>query len=128
MPKTALIAVGGNSLIRAGERGTIDERLANAHATAKNIVQIVARSWRLVITHGNGPQVGSALLRFERAAGEVCSHPLDVCVTATQSEIGYIIQRAMEYELRKIGLFKTDPSGIARFSLDEPSAGRGQRR
>jgi carbamate kinase len=101
---SALIAIGGNSLIRAGERGTIPEQLRNAHATAKSIAQMVARGWRVVITHGNGPQVGAALLRSERAAKEVYTHPLDVCVASTQSEIGYLLQRAMEYELRKIGL------------------------
>jgi carbamate kinase len=105
MEKTALIAIGGNSLIREGERGTIEDQLRNAHATARCIVQLVARGWRLVITHGNGPQVGAALMRSERAAGEVYHHPLDVCVATTQSEIGYIIQRAMEFELRQIGLF-----------------------
>lgn len=119
MAKTALIAVGGNSLIRAGERGTIEEQLANAHATAKNIVQMVARGWRLVITHGNGPQVGAALLRSERAAGEVYTHPLDVCVAATQSEIGYIIQRAMEYELRQIGLFTPVMTVLTQVRVDE---------
>jgi carbamate kinase len=104
MSRTALIAIGGNSLIRAGERGTIDEQLRNAHATAKSIAGMVAAGWRVVITHGNGPQVGAALLRSERAAGEVYTHPLDVCVATTQSEIGYLLQRAMEYELRQIGL------------------------
>ncbi len=104
MAGTALIAIGGNSLIRAGERGTIAEQLGNAHATARSIVQLVKRGWRIVITHGNGPQVGAALLRSERAAGEVYTHPLDVCVATTQSEIGYLLQRAVEYELRQIGL------------------------
>jgi carbamate kinase len=104
MSRTALIAIGGNSLIRAGERGTIEEQLANAHATARAIAGMVARGWRVVITHGNGPQVGAALLRSERAAGEVYTHPLDVCVATTQSEIGYLLQRAMEYELRQRGL------------------------
>lgn len=104
MSRTALIAIGGNSLIRAGERGTIDEQLANAHATAASLAAMVKRGWRLVITHGNGPQVGAALMRSERAAGEVYTHPLDVCVATTQSEIGYLLQRAMEYELRQIGL------------------------
>lgn len=104
MSRTALIAIGGNSLIRAGERGTIDEQLANAHATARALAAMVARGWRIVITHGNGPQVGAALLRSERAAGEVYTHPLDVCVATTQSEIGYLLQRAMEFELRQIGL------------------------
>jgi carbamate kinase len=102
--QTALIAIGGNSLIRAGQRGTIDEQLANAHATARSIVRMVERGWRIVITHGNGPQVGAQLLRSERAAAEVYTLPLDVCVAATQSEIGYLIQRAMEFELREIGL------------------------
>jgi carbamate kinase len=104
MSGTAVIAIGGNSLIRAGERGTIEEQLANAHATARSIARMVERGWRVVITHGNGPQVGAALLRSERAAGEVYTHTLDVCVATTQSEIGYLLQRAMEYELRVIGL------------------------
>lgn len=104
MSRTALIAIGGNSLIRAGERGTIDEQLANAHATARSLAAMVKRGWRIVITHGNGPQVGAALLRSERAAGEVYTHPLDVCVATTQSEIGYLLQRAMEFELRQLGL------------------------
>lgn len=104
MSRTALIAIGGNSLIRAGERGTIEEQLANAHATARALAGMVHRGWRIVITHGNGPQVGAALMRSERAAGEVYTHPLDVCVATTQSEIGYLLQRAMEFELRQLGL------------------------
>jgi carbamate kinase len=102
--QTALIAIGGNSLIRAGERGTIDEQLANAHATAKSIAGMIQRGWTVVITHGNGPQVGAALLRSERASGEVYDHPLDVCVATTQSEIGYLLQRAMESELKALNI------------------------
>jgi len=119
MERTALIAIGGNSLIRAGQRGTTEEQLANAHATAKHIVQMVARGWRIVITHGNGPQVGAALLRSERAAQEVYTQPLDVCVAATQSEIGYIIQRAMEYELRQIGLLTPVMTVLTQVRVDE---------
>ncbi len=118
MPQTALIAVGGNSLIRAGQRGTIDEQLANAHATARCIVQMVKRGWRIVITHGNGPQVGATLLRSERAASEVYSLPLDVCVAATQSEIGYLIQRAMEFELREIGLLTPVMTVLTQVRID----------
>lgn len=104
MALKALIAVGGNSLIRAGERGTIEEQLANAHATAKAIAQMVKLGWEVVVTHGNGPQAGAALLRSERAAGEVYTHTLDMCVATTQSEIGFIMHRALEHELRVIGL------------------------
>ena len=119
MPGTALIAIGGNSLIRAGERGTIDEQLANAHATARSIVRMVERGWRIVLTHGNGPQVGAALLRSERAAGEVYTHTLDVCVATTQSEIGYLLQRAMEYELRQIGLTTPVMTVLTQVRVDE---------
>jgi len=119
MSQVALVAIGGNSLIRAGERGTIEEQLANAHATAKSIVQMVARGWQLVITHGNGPQVGAALLRSERAAGEVYTQPLDVCVAATQSEIGYLLQLAIEYELRQIGLFTPVMTVLTQVRVDE---------
>jgi len=104
--KTALIAVGGNSLIRAGERGTIEEQLANAHATARAIAQMIKDDWNVVITHGNGPQAGAALLRSERAANEVYTHTLDMCVATTQSEIGYIMQRALQYELNQLGLVR----------------------
>lgn len=106
MLQKALIAVGGNSLIRAGERGTLEEQLANSHATAKAIAQMVKKGWELVVTHGNGPQAGAALLRSERAAGEVYTHTLDMCVATTQSEIGYLLQRAMEFEFKQIGLNK----------------------
>ena len=68
MAKTALVAVGGNSLIRAGEKGTIAEQLANVGRTAEAILDLIRLGYRLVITHGNGPQVGAQLLRSERAS------------------------------------------------------------
>lgn len=105
MARSALIAVGGNSLVRVGQRGTIDEQLANAHATARRITQLIADGWRVVITHGNGPQVGAALLRSDRAAGEAYTQPLDVCVATTQSEIGYLLERGLECELRRAGFY-----------------------
>ena len=119
MTRTALIAIGGNSLIRARERGTIDEQLANAHATARSLAEMVRHGWRIVITHGNGPQVGAALLRSERAAGEVYTHPLDVCVATTQSEIGYLLQRALEFELRQLGLTTPVLTVLTQVRVDE---------
>ena len=70
MAKTALVAIGGNSLIRAGEKGTIAEQLANTRRTAAAIVHIIRAGFHVVVTHGNGPQVGAALLRSERAADQ----------------------------------------------------------
>ena len=66
MSRTALVAVGGNSLIRAGEKGTIAEQLADARRTARAIVGLIRLGYHLVITHGNGPQVGAQLLRSTR--------------------------------------------------------------
>ncbi|MCX6132597.1 MAG: carbamate kinase [Ignavibacteriales bacterium] len=123
MARTALIAVGGNSLIRVGERGTIEEQLANAHQTARKITQLVADGWRVVITHGNGPQVGAALLRSERAAGEVYTQPLDVCVANTQSEIGYMLEQGLQCELRRAGFFMPVMTILTqvRVSPDDPA-------
>jgi len=102
--KTALISIGGNSLIRAGEKGTIAEQLANARRTAQAIVQLIRTGLQVVVTHGNGPQVGAALLRSERAADQVYTHPLDVCDATTQGEIGYLLQQSLQAELAEAGL------------------------
>jgi carbamate kinase len=99
--KSVLIAIGGNSLIRSGQRGTIEEQLANARETAEGIVRCVQEGWSVVVTHGNGPQVGAALLRSERSANEVYRQPLDVCVALTQGEIGYALQLGLERSLRR---------------------------
>jgi carbamate kinase len=101
---TALIAVGGNSLIRAGEKGTVVEQIANARRTAEAIVQVLRLGYRVVVTHGNGPQVGAALLRSERAADQVYTQPLDVCVATTQGEIGYLLQQSLRHALAEAGL------------------------
>ncbi len=93
-------------MIRAGERGAIREQLVNARATAKSLVAMIKQGWDIVITHGNGPQAGAALLRSERAVGEVYRHTLDMCVATTQSEIGYILQRALAMEFRVQGVDK----------------------
>lgn len=102
--KTMLIAVGGNSLIRAGEKGTVAEQVANARRTAAAIVGLIRNSYRLVITHGNGPQVGAQLLRSERAADQVPGQTLDVCGAASQGEIGYLLSQSLQDELAEAGL------------------------
>ncbi|MBZ5495016.1 MAG: carbamate kinase [Acidobacteriia bacterium] len=106
MAKSAVIAVGGNSLIRAGEKGTIPEQIANARVISKAIAALMKTGLHLVVTHGNGPQVGAQLLRSERAAGQVYEQGLDVCVAATQGEIGYILQQALQLEFQLAGIRK----------------------
>ena len=121
--KTMLLAVGGNSLIRAGEKGTITEQRANAQRTAAQIVGLIRAGYRLVLTHGNGPQVGAQLLRSERGASQVPGHPLDVCGASTQGEIGYLLEQSLQTELRREGL-KVPVTTIltqSLVSLDDPS-------
>lgn len=102
--KTMLLAVGGNALIRSGEKGTIAEQRANAQRTAVQIVKLIGAGYRLVLTHGNGPQVGAQLLRSERGASQVPGHPLDVCGASTQGEIGYLLEQSLQTELQRAGL------------------------
>jgi carbamate kinase len=104
MLRTALVAVGGNSLIRAGEKGTIAEQLANTCRTAQAIVGLIRLGYNLVITHGNGPQVGAQLLRSERASDAVYGQTLDVCGAASQGEIGYLLAQSLQNELTTAGL------------------------
>jgi len=102
--RNALIAVGGNSLIRAGQKGAIPEQIDNAREISRAIVALIRDGLRIVVTHGNGPQVGAALLRSERAAGQVYEQGLDVCVAATQGEIGYILQQSLQQEIQNAGM------------------------
>lgn len=121
--KTILLAVGGNSLIRAGEKGTMAEQLSNARRTAREIVGLLRDGFRIILTHGNGPQVGAALLRSEAGAKQVPGLPLDVCDASTQGEIGYILEQAIEGELRAAGLTVRVISVLTQsvISLDDPA-------
>ena len=121
--KTMLLAVGGNSLIRAGEKGTIAEQLANARRTAFEIAKLVRNDFRIVLTHGNGPQVGAALLRSERGASQVPGQPLDVCDASTQGEIGYLLQQSLDTEFRLAGLHVPVVAVLTQVvvSLDDPA-------
>ena len=88
---TTVIALGGNALVRPGERGTAAEQRANLRATCEALRPLLADS-ALVVTHGNGPQVGNELVRQERAADEVPPLPLYLAVAQTQAEIGALIE------------------------------------
>jgi carbamate kinase len=127
--KTILIAVGGNSLIRAGEKGTTTEQLSNARRTAVEIVALCRAGYRIVLTHGNGPQVGAALLRSERGATEVPPQPLDVCGACTQGEIGYLLEQSLKTELKRAGLDIPVASIVTQsvVSADDPAMQRPEK-
>lgn len=99
MNKVALVAIGGNSISPLGEPGDIPNQYKNIHETCVHLVSFIKEGYELVITHGNGPQVGNALLRVELAAPQVYPLPLDVCVADTEGGMGYMIQQEMRNAL-----------------------------
>lgn len=108
MNKLAVVALGGNALLRDNQIGTIDEQEQNTTDTLENLVFLIREGYDLVISHGNGPQVGNILLRND--AGEsvygIPQMPLDICVADSQGGIGYMIERMLRNVLKKHNIQK----------------------
>jgi carbamate kinase len=101
--KTFVIALGGNCILRAGQKGTIEEQYENLRRTADQLLGLLSGGSRIVITHGNGPQVGNLLLASTMAKDTVPPMPLDICVAATEGFMGYMIQNTLANCLRQAG-------------------------
>src|SRR6266550_121606 len=101
--RTAVIAVGGNALSPPGERSTIADQFRHSRESLGPIVDLALDGWRVVVVHGNGPQVGDELVRNEKARSEVAPLPLGVLVAGTAGWIGYMLQQSLENALRKAG-------------------------
>ncbi|PLX12028.1 MAG: carbamate kinase [Marinilabiliales bacterium] len=108
MNKLAVIALGGNALLRGNKIGTIEEQEQNTFDTLENLVYLIKEGYDIVIGHGNGPQVGNILMRND--AGEqlynIPQMPLDICVADSQGGIGYMIERMLRNVLKKHGIEK----------------------
>lgn len=113
-----VVALGGNAILRRGEKGTFEEQYRNVCETVQRIADLVQNGYKVVITHGNGPQVGAALLRHEAAKSIVPPFPLDVCGSETQGFIGYMIQQALRNELKKRGMDKYVITVVTRVIID----------
>ncbi len=101
--RTAVIAVGGNALSPPGEHSTIADQFRHTRESLGPIVDFALDGWRVVVVHGNGPQVGDELVRNEKARSEVAPLPLGVLVAGTAGWIGYMLQQSLENALRKAG-------------------------
>lgn len=99
----AVLAIGGNSLMRPGQRGGFADQQGNARVTCEGIADVLAAGYRVVLTHGNGPQVGNALLRTELSQPELPPVRLDECDAETQGEIGYLLQQTLDNVLAERG-------------------------
>lgn len=98
MRKTAVVALGGNALLRGNEIGTIQHQEKNTYDTCINLIKLLKQDYNIVITHGNGPQVGNIMLRNEAGYNtyKIPKMPLDICVADSQGGIGYMIERQMK--------------------------------
>ncbi len=104
MGKTLVLALGGNAITRASEKGTRDEQWSNIRATCRHIAELARQGNRILISHGNGPQVGNLLLKNELTKDIVPPMPLDVCVSNTQGSLGYAISQNLGNALGALGI------------------------
>jgi carbamate kinase len=100
-PPTAVVAMGGHAFIRPGEVGDYDDHTRNAEAISRELMLFVERGYRLVITHGNGPQVGQLMRAVELTRNVLPALPLDVLVAQTEGSLGYYLQRALLNEMHR---------------------------
>jgi len=119
MSRRAIIALGGNALIKEDQKGTIYEQFANTRAVCKSIVKMVKDGWDIVITHGNGPQVGSILIQNDLAKDVTPAMPLGICVAESEGLIGYMIQQCLSNALKKANIDKPVVALITQVLVDE---------
>jgi len=102
--RRAVIALGGNAITQPGQEGTVEQDYANLDKSLEGVLEVLERGYDLVITHGNGPQVGNQMIRVELAKGEAPVLPLDVMGADLQGGLGYMIERVLRSKLRRRGM------------------------
>ena len=122
-PKTAVVAVGGNALILDKQHEDVGSQVSAVEETCKHIADMIERGWNVIVTHGNGPQVGFILRRNELAAHEVHSTPLDVIGADTQGSIGYMISRALDNEFARRGIKRSVAAVVTQVLVDRNDPG-----
>jgi carbamate kinase len=120
---TAVVAVGGNALILDKQHEDVASQVAAVEETSKHIADMIQRGWNVIVTHGNGPQVGFILRRNELAAGEVHSTPLDVIGADTQGAIGYMLARALDNEFTRRGIQRSVAAVVTQVVVDRNDPG-----
>lgn len=113
-----VVALGGNAISRPGEEGNIAQQFAHTAESVESLADLVEAGWHLVITHGNGPQIGNILRRVELALGEVYPLPLHVCVADSQAGMGYMISECLTNALRRRGVAQAAVTVITRVVVD----------
>ncbi len=115
---TIVVALGGNAISRDGQEGNVVQQFANTRRTASRLVTLIQQGYRLIVTHGNGPQVGNVLRRVELAAHELYTLPLDVCGAHTQGGMGYMIAQCLNNELTARGIARRAVAVVTSVEVD----------
>ncbi len=123
LDKTVVIALGGNAISMPQSVGTIPDQFGATRATCPHIVRVIERGYNIILTHGNGPQIGNVLRRVERARDVIYPLPLDICVADTIGGMGYMIQQCMENALFRQNLRRTIITVITQMvvAADDPA-------
>ena len=123
--KKIVIALGGNAIKRWDQKGSAEEQFENLRGSCFHIVRMIKnkKEFRVVITHGNGPQVGNLLIQQEEASQKVPPQPIDVCDAMTQGQIGYMIQQVLLNELRNARLNRKVVPLVTQVMVDKEDPG-----
>ena len=119
LPHSILITLGGNAILPVRGTGTFDEQCAITRLTMQPIAALIREGVRVVLSHGNGPIVGNILIRNEAAREQIPPMPLDVCGADSQGGIGYMMQQALDNELRRIGIQRPVTTVVTQVVVDE---------
>jgi len=121
MKKIAVVALGGNALLRGNEIGTIQQQEKNTYDTCVNLIKLLRDDYNIVITHGNGPQVGNIMLRNEAGYNQykIPKMPLDICVADSQGGIGYMIERQLQNLLNDLKIKKNVVTLVTQVLVDK---------
>jgi carbamate kinase len=117
-PASVLVALGGHAIIRPGKAASVAEEVAGLRESLAGVAALIREGHRVVVTHGNGPQVGHELIRSEAARGLAYPLPLDVCVAHSQGEIGYLLQQELSNRLRGLGVEREVVALVCRTLVD----------
>jgi carbamate kinase len=114
-----MVALGGNAILRHKEKGTAEEQLGHIRETSKHLAEMIKAGHELVVTHGNGPQVGDVLLKNDIAKDKLPPMPLDICGAETQGMIGYMMQRSLDQEFHLRGIKKAVATVVTQTRVDK---------
>ena len=126
MSKLAVVAFGGNALLRSGQKGTYEEQIANVSNTCESLYSLIKQGYNLVIGHGNGPQVGNVMLQHEggKEKYNIPSMPMDFCVAETQGSIAHLIEMGFRNMFEKNGINKNIVTLVTQVEVSKDEIGR----